>query len=70
MKTYTIYFIIKMDGTERWHETTVEARNQKEACAKVKDECFRKTGRNAFHPMTTFPARNTHEIIPGYPPHK
>ena len=53
IKTYDVYYIIKMNGAEQLHlMKQVKAANAKEACKHCKVQVQQLTGRNAFRPTT------------------
>lgn len=70
MKNYTIYYIIKMNGTQYSYKTDTTANTAKEAKAKVVLDVEQKTGRHAFAPSTTPPKNLNVEVLEGFPPHK
>lgn len=69
MKKYLILYGVKMNRTEYGYVLEMEAKNAKEACAKVKEYVFAATGRNAFCPTVFDPAKDN-GYIKGLPPHK
>lgn len=56
MKYYKVYYIIKKNGHGYLNETEVQAKNQKEAIAKVRADVRERTGRNAFSATCKAPA--------------
>ena len=53
IKTYDVYYIIKMNGAEQLYlMKQVKAANAKEACKHCKEQVRQLTGRNAFRPTT------------------
>lgn len=48
MKKYTVHYVIKKNNTGYPRSMEIEAKNQREAMAAVKDKVYNQTGRNAF----------------------
>lgn len=61
MKSYQVFYWIKKNGHEYLEHLFVVAKNQKEACSKVKAIVKEKTGRNAFRPTCTPPTKEEME---------
>ncbi len=66
IKTYDVYYIIKMNGTEQLHlMKQVKAANAKEACKYCKDQVQKLTGRNAFRPTAHMTAEEIERYYGG-----
>ena len=59
MKTYNVFYYIKVNRLEIMKNMDIEACSSKEACAKCKEIVKEKTGRNAFRPTTKTPDAST-----------
>ena len=70
MKQYTVYYVIKMNGTAYTYSLDTKAHTAKEAIANIKAYVYTETGRNAFTPCTSAPTNPKVEVIKGLPPHK
>ena len=62
MKTYNVFYYIKVNRIEIMKNMEIEADSSKEACAKCKEIVKEKTGRNAFRPTTKAPDAETIEF--------
>lgn len=70
MKTYPVYYVVKMNSTQYVYCLSVEAENAAEAKKKVVGIVYRETGRNAFTPTTKAPRILPESIVHGLPPKK
>ena len=55
MKTYQVFYWIKVNRHEYLYHMFVSANNAREACGLCKEQVRQQTGRNAFRPTTKAP---------------
>ncbi len=72
MKSYNVYYVIKMNSRGYTYMLTVQAKNAREAIGVCRAEVWQKTGRNCFTPGTVDPRIKYPyvQVIKGLPPHK
>lgn len=74
-KKYEVFYIIKMNVSERLCSMEIEVATAKAACTSCKSRVAELTGRNAFRPTTKMSEDSIHryyggEVIRNLPPRK
>lgn len=64
MKSYQVFYWIKMNRHEYLEHMFVPANNAKEACKLCKEQVMKQTGRNAFRPTTKAPDLEQYQHLP------